>query len=185
MVHDNIHGPCRLCGRALGGQPCDDERVEARRPGPRLHLAGQRRQDLSPGRLPRQRGGRLGLVSQGIHARLHQRVQVVPRRRRALRKFAAAYFTASVDPAEKNHKFAESVAADYPILSDPGGEVARAYGVTSAVRPVAQRWTFYIGVDGKILFIDKAVQTASHAADVAAKLKELGVAEKKAPSGPR
>ena len=53
----------------------------------------------------------------------------------ALRRFAAAYFTASVDPAEKNHKFAESVAADYPILSDPGGEVARAYGVTSAVRP--------------------------------------------------
>ena len=69
----------------------------------------------------------------------------------ALRKFAAAYFTASFDTAEKNRKFAESVAADYPILSDPGGEVARAYGVTSAVRPVAQRWTFYIGADGKIL----------------------------------
>ena len=98
----------------------------------------------------------------------------------ALRKFAAAYFTASVDAAEKNRKFAESVGADYPILSDPKGTVARAYGVTSAVRPVAQRWTFYIGADGKILFIDKAVKTASHAADVAAKLKELGVAERKA-----
>jgi peroxiredoxin Q/BCP len=96
----------------------------------------------------------------------------------ALRKFAAAYFTASVDTAEKNRKFAESVAADYPILSDPQGEVARAYGVTSAVRPVAQRWTFYVGTDGKILFIDKAVKAASHAADVAAKLKELGVAER-------
>ena len=97
----------------------------------------------------------------------------------ALRKFAAAYFTASVDTAEKNRKFAESVAADYPILSDPQGEVARAYGVTSAVRPVAQRWTFYVGTDGKILAIDKAVNTATHAADVAAKLKELGVAAKK------
>ena len=62
----------------------------------------------------------------------------------------------------------------------PRATVARAYGVTSAVRPVAQRWTFYIGADGKILFIDKAVKTASHAADVAAKLKELGVAERKA-----
>jgi peroxiredoxin Q/BCP len=96
-----------------------------------------------------------------------------------LRKFAAAYFTASVDTAEKNRKFAASVGADYPILSDPKGEVARAYGVTSAVRPVAQRWTFYIGTDGKILFIDKSVKTATHAADVAAKLKELGVAERK------
>ena len=96
-----------------------------------------------------------------------------------LRKFAAAYFTASRDTAEKNRQFAESVGADYPILSDPSGEVARAYGVTNAVRPVAQRWTFYIGKDGKILFIDKAVKTATHAADVAAKLKELGVAEKK------
>ena len=67
----------------------------------------------------------------------------------ALRKFAAAYFTASVDAAEKNRKFAESVGADYPILSDPKGTVARAYGVTSAVRPVAQRWTFYIGATAR------------------------------------
>ena len=46
-------------------------------------------------------------------------------------------------------------------------------------RKFATRWTFYIGKDGKILFIDKAVKTASHGADIAAKLKELGVAEKK------
>ena len=96
-----------------------------------------------------------------------------------LRKFAAAYFTASLDTAEKNRKFAESLSVDYPILSDPDGDVARAYGVIGGIRPVAQRWTFYIGKDGKILFIDKAVKTATHAADVAAKLKELGVAEKK------
>ena len=79
----------------------------------------------------------------------------------------------------RTSKFAESLAVDYPILSDPAGEVARAYGVTSGIRPVAQRWTFYIGKDGKILFIDKSVKTATHAADVAAKLKELGVAERK------
>ena len=46
-------------------------------------------------------------------------------------------------------------------------------------RPVAQRWTFFIGKDGKILFIDKKVNTASHAQDVAAKLKELGVPARK------
>ena len=39
--------------------------------------------------------------------------------------------------------------------------------------------TFYIGEDGKILHIDKTVKTTSHGADIAAKLKELGVAAKK------
>jgi len=96
-----------------------------------------------------------------------------------LKKFNVAYFTASVDPPEKNKDFAKSVHADYPILSDADGEVARAYGVTGAVQRWASRWTFYIGVDGRILYIDKAVKPASHADDVAAKLAELGVAEKK------
>jgi thioredoxin-dependent peroxiredoxin len=97
----------------------------------------------------------------------------------SLRKFDVAYFTASVDPPEKNKKFAESVGADYPILSDADGTVAREYGVTGAIQKWASRWTFYIGQDGKILFIDKDVNTKTHADDVAKKLKELGVPEKK------
>ena len=97
----------------------------------------------------------------------------------SLRKFDVAYFTASVDPPDKNKKFAQSVGADYPILSDADGKVARSYGVTGAVQKFASRWTFYIGTDGKILYIDKDVNTKTHADDVAKKLKELGVAEKK------
>jgi peroxiredoxin Q/BCP len=56
--------------------------------------------------------------------------------------------------------------------------VARAYGVTGAVQKWASRWTFYIGVDGKILYIDKDVKPATHADDVAKKLGELGVAKR-------
>jgi peroxiredoxin Q/BCP len=96
-----------------------------------------------------------------------------------LKAFDAAYFTASVDRPEKNKEFAESVAADFPILSDPGGEVARAYGVTGAIQKWASRWTFYIGLDGKILYIDKSVKPATHADDVAAQLEALGVAKRK------
>jgi len=96
-----------------------------------------------------------------------------------LKNFEAAYFTASVDSPEKNKDFAESVGADYPILSDPGGETARAYGVTGAIQKWPSRWTFVIGVDGKILYIDKNVKPATHVDDLAAKLKALGVAEKK------
>jgi peroxiredoxin Q/BCP len=98
-----------------------------------------------------------------------------------IRKFDVAYFAASVDPVEGekgNKAFAESLNTDFPILSDPTKATAKAYGVLSE-RGFANRWTFYIGKDGKILFIDEKVKAGSHGADVAAKLKELGVAEKK------
>lgn len=95
-----------------------------------------------------------------------------------LKAYDVAYFTASTDDAEKNKKFAESVGADYPILSDPTGATAKAYGIYNAERNAAMRVTFIVGKDGKIAFIDKGVKTESHAADVAAKLGELGVAKK-------
>jgi peroxiredoxin Q/BCP len=42
-------------------------------------------------------------------------------------------------------------------------------------RQVPERWTFYIGKDGKIVYIDRQVKAATAAADVVAKLKELKV----------
>lgn len=93
----------------------------------------------------------------------------------AMRMFGAAYFTASVDTPETNKKFAKSLEVDYPILSDPEGKVARAYGVVDDQHKLPQRWTFIIGTDGKILAIDKHVKTESHAGDVAARLGKLGV----------
>jgi thioredoxin-dependent peroxiredoxin len=85
------------------------------------------------------------------------------------------YFAASVDSVETNARFAASLGIDYPILSDPSKEVARAYGVL-APSGFASRWTFYIGADGRVLAIDQQVHAASHGADIAAKLIELGVA---------
>ena len=56
---------------------------------------------------------------------------------------------------------------------------AKAYGAVSGEKKTASRWTFYSGKDGKILFIDDKVKVASHGADVALKLKELGIPQKK------
>ena len=64
---------------------------------------------------------------------------------------------------------------DYPILSDPSKEVAKAYGVVTPERELPSRWTFYIGGDGKILYVDKEVKPPTAGADVAARLKALGV----------
>lgn len=64
---------------------------------------------------------------------------------------------------------------EHPILSDPGRRVAEAYGVLASGRRTAARWTFYIGVDGRILYIDKAVVADGHGEDVPARLEALGI----------
>lgn len=98
-----------------------------------------------------------------------------------IKKYDVAYFMASVDPIEGekgNKAFAEAHKADFPLLSDPTKKTAEAYGVLNP-RGVASRWTFYIGKDGRIAYIDKAVKPATSAEDMAAKLGELKVAAKK------
>lgn len=53
--------------------------------------------------------------------------------------------------------------------------MAEAYGVVSARAPFPVRLTFYIGRDGRILHVDKVVNTTTHGRDVARRLAELGV----------
>jgi peroxiredoxin Q/BCP len=93
-----------------------------------------------------------------------------------------AYFAASCDDPGTNVKFAQSLELDYPILSDPGKGVARAYGVVHGLRAVPERWTFYIGADGRIQYIDREVRAASHGEDVAARLQALRVPRRKSDS---
>jgi peroxiredoxin Q/BCP len=95
-----------------------------------------------------------------------------------IRGYEVAYFTASTDPVEKNADFAKSLDLDYPILSDPKGEVAKKFGVYNAERDAAARVTFYIGADGKVLHIDREVKTETHGEDIAARLGSLGVEKK-------
>ncbi|CAN5863787.1 peroxiredoxin [soil metagenome] len=95
-----------------------------------------------------------------------------------LKDLEVAYFTASTDDAETNTKFAQSLDLDYPILSDPTGEVARAYGVMMPDRGLARRVTFYIDKEGVIREIDSKINTENAGADVANKIKELGIASK-------
>ncbi|MGH9410423.1 MAG: peroxiredoxin family protein, partial [Vicinamibacterales bacterium] len=109
-----------------------------------------------------------------------------------IRQYDVTYFMASVDPLDKNIEFAKATSvnlgqrvvekkeADFPILSDPTKATAHAYGVLNDQYGVANRWTFYIGKDGRILAIDKDVNkhVATSAEDMAAELGRLGVAKK-------
>lgn len=105
-----------------------------------------------------------------------------------IKKYNVEYFMASTDAVEKNTEFAKATSvdlggtrgvvakkeADFPILSDPTKATATAYGVLGQ-SGMASRWTFYIGKDGKILAVDKAIKVATSAEDMAAKLGELNV----------
>lgn len=94
-----------------------------------------------------------------------------------IREYDTTYFMASVDSVEDNTGFADEQNADFPLLSDPSKETAKAYGVLSD-RGYANRHTFYIGVDGRILAIDRDVEPETSAEDMAATLGKLGVARR-------
>jgi len=91
-----------------------------------------------------------------------------------LKPYKIAYFAASVDDAETNKKFAESLDLNYAILSDPAKSVAESYGVLNDSGKYAQRWTFYIDKDGKIAKIDREVKPATSGADMVGNVIELG-----------
>lgn len=80
----------------------------------------------------------------------------------------------SLDSPEKNREFAESVGASLVILSDPGKQSAKAFGVLALGGLYAKRWTFYIDSKGVIRHVDKQVRTSTHGEDVVRKLTELG-----------
>jgi peroxiredoxin Q/BCP len=83
----------------------------------------------------------------------------------------------SVDNLEDNTRFAKEHDADYPILSDVTKEIANKYGVLGRAG-FANRWTFYIDPNGKILYIDKEVKPATSGEDMVAKLGELKIAKR-------
>jgi hypothetical protein len=86
-----------------------------------------------------------------------------------------AFFEASVDSVDQNRDLAALLGLSHPILSDPGRQVAQAYGVLAGGRTTAARWTFYIGVDGRILYVDRLVTADGHGEDVPARLTALGI----------
>ena len=94
-----------------------------------------------------------------------------------IRQYDVTYFMASVDPLAKNIEFAKETEADFPLLSDPGKDVAKAYGVLQ-MGSFARRETFYIGVDGNIMKIDRDVRPDTSAQDMASTLGALGVAKR-------
>lgn len=88
-----------------------------------------------------------------------------------LKEFNVQYFMASTDDVKDNTAFAKKYNADFPLLSDPEGDVADSYEVS--FMGYAKRHTFYIDKNGKIVMIDKNVRPKSSAQDMAKYMKKL------------
>ena len=99
-----------------------------------------------------------------------------PRRERGaeVQAFDVAFFEATTLSEEWARDLAEMLDLPHPILSDPDKRVAAAYGVLGGGRAAVARWTFYIGIDGRILYIDKNVTADGHGEEVPARLRLLG-----------
>jgi peroxiredoxin Q/BCP len=81
----------------------------------------------------------------------------------------------SADPVGKQKQFADMYSLDYPLLSDPDGQVARQFGVKRRFGPIpVKRHTFVIGRDSTLIdeiaselnmetHADQALQTLARA----------------------
>ena len=90
-------------------------------------------------------------------------------------KYEVSYYMASVDAIEDNLGFAQQQEANFPLLSDTSKQTARNYEVLSS-QGYALRHTFYIGLDGRIMAIDRRIKPATSAEDIASTLSRLKVA---------
>ncbi len=92
-----------------------------------------------------------------------------------LQKAGLVILGVSYDDASSHRKFAGKYKLPFPLLSDTKKEVAAAYGAKGTLTGflVAQRKTFLIDKDGKILHIFNKVQTNDHTRQILDILKEL------------
>lgn len=69
----------------------------------------------------------------------------------AFQKLAVDIWGVSVDSVESHREWARELGGiDYPLLADPGGLVAEAYGVLDRQAKVARRVTFVIDPEGTV-----------------------------------
>lgn len=93
---------------------------------------------------------------------------------RDLQDYRAASATVvgiSADDPESHASFCSEEGLSFPLLSDPGGEVSRAYG--SWIAPFSQRHTFLIDPEGVLRSSWVAVRPSGHSQEVLARLRDL------------
>jgi peroxiredoxin Q/BCP len=90
-------------------------------------------------------------------------------------KLGTAIVGVSTNSAESHRRFASNNELEFPLLADTDGTIAKAYGVLRPTK-MAERTTFLIDEKGKIRHVWPKVEITGHAAEIASKIEELGLA---------
>jgi peroxiredoxin Q/BCP len=95
---------------------------------------------------------------------------------RRFRQLQVALLGVSLDSVDSHRDFAGKYSLPFPLLADPGAEVARAYGALWSLGPIrfARRHSFIIDPQGRIARIYRSVTPGSHSDEVIQDLVGLG-----------
>ena len=79
----------------------------------------------------------------------------------------------SLDSWESHRRFQEKYGLEFALAADTDGELRKAYGVGKmlGVLPLAQRVSFLVGPDGRIVHVWPSVNASRHAEEVLAEVK--------------
>ena len=90
-----------------------------------------------------------------------------------IRALGAEIVGVSLDGVESHKKFSTKFNLPFPLVSDKGKMIAKAYGVLKDTEASTRRVTFIIDKKGRIAKIFPKVDAANHTPEVVAALKEL------------
>jgi thioredoxin-dependent peroxiredoxin len=93
----------------------------------------------------------------------------------ALRALGAEVLGVSLDTRDSHVRFAEKYKLPFPLLTDPDGATARAYGALWSLGPIkfTRRHSFLIDPDGKIAEIYRKVDPETHSEQIQRDLANL------------
>ena len=93
-----------------------------------------------------------------------------------LRRMHVALLGISVDDVDSHRKFAQKHGLPFPLLADPGGKVAAAYGSLWSLGPIrfARRHSFIIDPQGRVARVYRSVKPGAHSDEVIRDLAGLG-----------
>jgi peroxiredoxin Q/BCP len=92
---------------------------------------------------------------------------------KVIRDLGADIFGVSVNTVAEQAGFHEHHHLNFALLADVDAKVAELYGVKMPVMKMAKRWTFIIGPDLKIKYIEQDVDPVKDAENVAQQLRLL------------
>jgi peroxiredoxin Q/BCP len=90
-----------------------------------------------------------------------------------IRALGAEIVGVSIDGVESHKKFSTKFNLPFPLISDKGKQIAKAYGVLKDTKTSTRRVTFLIDKNGRIAKIFPKVDATNHTPEVVAALKEI------------